>query len=385
MGRVKAEVNEETDRNILTILSMNGRVTLDFIGGKVGLSKHPTYRRIKMLEERYGIRYIPEIDVSKFGYFGYVVFVKFRNKVPSLGEILKALDAEPRVQLVLLTSGDYDLIIYFLSNNHRDVAYFTFKLFSGDTFAPYPSDWYITPHYTANFIPLRDKFFELLKTKIWRKTKNKKRPESEDLIEREFNVLRELNRNGAVNFTEIDAKYKQGIGASRYAYFKLKERGILKRVTISLNNLPIKYHSIFIINFFYGMKFSKTRPNLLSDIIKDGPIINKYTHIGEIGIPMGVMLVMPVFNDYEVNETEDYIEKKINGVAFKKLVVTRIPIGSFAYRRFDKTYTNQYRLLVEEYKTLKTQEKPDYENQQKPKKKTPYVMELTESNDNETT
>ena len=337
-----------------------------------------------MLEEKYGIKYIPEIDVSKFGYFGYMAFVKFRDKMPQLEEILKALESESRIQLVLLTSGEYDLIIYFLSNDHKDVAYFIFKLRSASIFAYYPSDWYLTPHYTANFIPLRDNFFELLKNKIWHRTKNTRKLESGDLTEREFNVLRELNKNGAINFTELDAKYKQGAGASRYTYLKLKEQGILKRLTISMNNLPIKYHSVFFTSSFYGVKFNKTRPNLLLDIIKDGPIINKYVQISEIGIPSGVMLVMPIFNDGDLKKTEDYIEKKVKWITFKKLVVTDIPIGSFAYRRFDKMYTNQYKVLVEDYGLLKAQDKVDYEYDYKIKKGKPEQIDLPRTSLNKT-
>lgn len=371
MGRVDKEKDERIDLEILKILSMNGRATMDFIGERVGLSKHPTYRRVKALEEKYGIRYLPEIDVSKFGYLSYVAFVKFRNKRPNLNEIKKSLENEPHVQLVLLTSGEYDLIIYFFSNDHKDVAYFIFRLKTTTIFGDYPSDWYFTPHYgasAASFVSIRDSFFELLKDNLWHKEKTRRRQDAREVTEREFNLLRELNRNGAINFTEVDTKYNQGFGASRYAYQKLIERGILKRMTISMTNLPIKYHSIFLTGSFYGNKFKKTRPYLLLDIINDGPIVDKYAYVSDIGIPAGVMLVMPVFNDTSLKETEDYMENKIKWITLNTLIVTAIPIGTFAYRRFDKTYTNQYKLLVEEYKLLKYNKKIDYQNTDKTKK-----------------
>jgi DNA-binding Lrp family transcriptional regulator len=378
VGRVKEEANVEIDSKILTILSMNGRATLDFIGKHVGLSKHPTYRRIKRLEENYGIKYIAEIDVSKFGYLGYMAFVKFRDKIPTLIDIHKVLEKEPRIQLVLLTSGEYDLIIYFLSDDPRDVAYFIFKLRGEGILASYPSDWYLTPHYTANFIPLRDEFFELLKKSIWHRSKTTKRPTSKDLLEREYILLKELNKNGSASFTDIDEKYKLGKGASRYTYYKLKERGILRRMTISMQNLSVKYHVIFFTSSFYGTKFSKTRPNLLMEIIRDGPVINKYIQISEVGIPAGVMLVMPVFSDIDLKNTEDYIKNKVKWITFKKLIVTGIPIGSFCYRRFDNTYTNQYKILVEDYKILKYGERVNYDEDIKNKKQDVTKMALNE-------
>ena len=41
---------KDIENRILTILSMNGRATLNFVGKSVGLSKHPTYRRIRQIE-----------------------------------------------------------------------------------------------------------------------------------------------------------------------------------------------------------------------------------------------------------------------------------------------------------------------------------------------
>lgn len=362
MGRVKADANEATDLEILKILSMNGRATLDFIGKRVGLSKHPTYRRVKMLEEKYGIRYIPEIDVSKFGYLGYIAFVRFKGKVPSLDELHRVFDSEPHVQLVLLTSGRYDMVVYFLSDSHRNVAYFIYELKTATIFAKYRAYWYVTPSYASQFIlPLRNVYFDLLSKKVWHKTKENKKPDQEEITETEFNVLKELNNNGAVNFTDIDKNYKQGIGTSRYAYTKLKTKDILKRITITMDKLPIKYNIVFLMNDFYGIAVNKTRAYLLAEFIREGKLINKYCYESEIGYPGSVMLVMPVLVDDQEKQTEDYFGKKVKGISIKKLVVTKVAIGSFVYRRFDTTYMNQYKILIDEYKFMKPKERVRYD------------------------
>ena len=72
----------EAENRILTTLSMNGRATLKFIGKQIGLTKHPTYRRVRQIEEKYGIKYIAEIDVKKLGYLSFLVLIKFLGKIP---------------------------------------------------------------------------------------------------------------------------------------------------------------------------------------------------------------------------------------------------------------------------------------------------------------
>ncbi len=361
MGRVKADVNEQTDLHILQILSMNGRATLDFIGTQVKLRKHPVYRRIKLLEEKYGIRYLAEIDIEKLGYSGYIAFVKFRNKIPDMRHIRSALEKEPHVQLVLLTTGKYDLIIYLVSQSHKEMSYLIYKLRTETSFADYPADWYFTPYFTQNDIPIRNEFFQLLEKKIWRRTKDKKRPESNDIVEREFILLKELSKDGSMNFTELDkiCGFKQG--ASRYPYYKLRMQGILKRITISMDKLPIKYNAIFLLNDYYGKKSVRSRFNLLKELIMDGPIINKYVQNNEIGAPAGALLIMPIFNDSDLKLTEDELKRKAWGIDIERFIVNEIVVGSLIYRRFDRTYTSQYRLLTEEYKLLKPEKKIQYD------------------------
>jgi DNA-binding Lrp family transcriptional regulator len=361
MGRVSEEVDAERDAQIIQILSMNGRATLDFIGSQVGLSKHPAYRRVKALEERYGIRYLPEIDTTKFGFFSYVAFVKFKESMPDANELRDDLLKDPRIQLAVLTSGEYDMMIYFLSDSHRDVAYFIFELSSYGTLSFYPAEWYVSQYYQSKFIPLRDEFFDVLKKKVWRRTRENKRPAAGQMLEREYNVLRELNRDASIDFIEMDSKYGYGKGASRYTFYKLKEREILTRITITLTKLPIKYHAIMFASFFQGAKFAKSRPNLLLELMKHEGLTDKYVLTGDIGIPSGTMVVMPIFTENQLRDTEEYFTTKVTGMKFKKLIVTDILLGSFIYRRFDSVYTNQYRLLVEDYKVLKPEKRIEYD------------------------
>ncbi len=229
----------------------------------------------------------------------------------------------------------------------------------------YPSLWYTTPYYSRRHIfPLRNEFFKLLKEKVWKRTKEKPRPESGNLTEREYNILLELNGNGSENFVDIDKKYGYGGGTARYIYIKLKERGILSHITVTLEKLPIKYTAMLFLEHVEMDKFRKTRQNLLIETIKDTGLINKYALTGNIDTPHSYLLAMPVFTEDDLISTEEALKKNIGGIRLSKTIIIKNIVGSLCYRRLDNTYTNQYRLLVEEYKIIKPSRQLNYEEKE---------------------
>ncbi len=354
-------LEDKYDKTILRNLSMNGRMTIPALAGRIGLAATSAGYWVKKAEEKYGIRYFAEIDTEKLGYIGYLVFVKFNDKIPQYEEIKQSIENEAAIQLAVLTSGEYDLIMYVLTTAPRDLAYLVYNLRANTPFSKYPSLWYTTANYfRSHTIPLRDEFFGLLKGRIWHRTREKPRPSETDITEREHNVLRELNLNGSAGFGDIDKKYGYGKGTSRYTYMKLKEKGILKRITITLGKLPLKYTSFMFVDIVDLSLFRKARPQLLLEAIKDTGVVNKYSLANETWIPESFLMVMPVFAEDDLIATEDEIKRKITGIRFRKMLVTKMIIGSFCFRKFDTAYTNQHRLLVEEYKLINESMRTDY-------------------------
>jgi DNA-binding Lrp family transcriptional regulator len=352
---------DKYDKAILTNLSMNGRMPTPALAGRIGSSAASTAYWRNKTEEKYGIRYFAEIDTEKLGYMGYLVFVKFNDKIPHYEEIKQSIEGEATIQLATLTSGEYDLVMYVLTTGPKDLAYLIYNLRANTPFSKYPSFWYTTANYfRSHTIPLRDEFFELLEKRVWHRTKEKPRPGETDITEREYNVLRELNANGSIGFGEIDKKYGYGKGASRYTYIKLMEKGVLKRVTVNLTRLSLKYIGFLFLDFVDISQFKKVRAQLLLEAIKDAGVVNKYSLANDTGAPEGFLMVMPVFTGDDAITTEDEIKRKVKGIRFRKLIATKTIIGAFCFRRFDATYTNQYRLLVEEYGLLKDVKRQDY-------------------------
>ena len=151
------------------------------------------------------------------------------------------------------------------------------------------------------------------------------------------------------------------MGAARYTYQRLLEKGIIKRITITMTRLPIKYNAVFLMEISNGVEFYKSRKDFLLEIINESENIpNKYAGVGEIGTPDGCILIMPIFKDSEFQEVQKEIESNVKGVEIENLVVTNVVVGSLCYRRFDNDYSSQYRILSEEYKILPQKERTKY-------------------------
>ena len=117
--RLTSELSE-IDAKLLTALSMNARPSLKFLSGFIGLKSTATQRRVKLLEQRFGIRYIAEIDVEKLGYSKFIITANFKERMPLVEEIRQACESVPNVQLAMLTKGAYDAVIYAFADSNSD-------------------------------------------------------------------------------------------------------------------------------------------------------------------------------------------------------------------------------------------------------------------------
>jgi len=198
-------------------------------------------------------------------------------------------------------------------------------------------EWHISYFYSHyNFILLRNEFIDLIK---------------DEIKEREYHLLKEFNVNSSMEFTEVDKKYKLEKGRTDYAYYGLKRNGVLKRATISMQNNCVNYLSLVLVSIIKANKFIKNRKRLLSDIISEteGPL-SKYVLTGDIGISKGVALVLPTFQNGDLERTKEQLINLDLGATVENFIITDIILGSFCFRKFDSTYSIQYKILTRDYK-----------------------------------
>jgi len=338
------------DKEILMALSMDGRLTIHDLSKVTGLKATATENQKSNMESKYGIKYIAEIDVSKLGYLTYIVMIRFENKKPGINEARRELENEPSIQLAMLTYGKYDIIMYIVLSLREEIKTQLFNI-RNRIFTSYDLKLYVMPFYLDySFVPLRDKFFDLLQERVWTRSIEKPRPKEGDLHRREYVALKELSQDGRKDFTDIDNMYELPLGSSRYAYQKLVEKGILKRITISMQNVHVNYVSAINVQKVNNEKFARYRKEFLQGIINDpdDSVMNKYALVGDIKMPEGVLLLAPVRNGRDIVAIDDEL-RRVEGVEVESMIITDVIVGSLCYRKFDNKQSSQYKILGDEY------------------------------------
>lgn len=339
---------DEIDRKILEKISTDGRTTLSEISKYAGVSRSKVQRRLHRLESLYKIKYTIDFVPRPFGLFRFYILVKFRNGIPDIESIKEVLNRYPLIQTVALLKGEYDIFIYLLAINAAYLEDIVYEIRQNKVFSNQDADWvvsYITQSY--GFIPFRDKFFEIIKDKIWHKTKELSRKPENMLLEREFNVLYELNKNGRIDFNEIDKKYKMHPGAAHYTYHKLLDKKIIRRITITMDSLPLKYTALLVSNQVNISQFDKGKREYFKYVLNDiNAITNKFILLGDIGAPYGMLSILPIFEDLDLQKTEDSLRNMFgSGIEPHTMIIIQLLIGNLGFRRLNSKDTVQYRLL----------------------------------------
>ena len=337
---------DKIDLGILTKISMDSRASINEISSAVGVGKSTVTYRLKMLEKNYGIRRTIEVYPERFGFTRYIITVKFLAGKPDVAAVKKLLEAEPRVQLSLVMYGDYDLLIYIIAESTlklEDTVYF-FR--SSRVFAGFPAIWNVG--YTLEgygYIPLRMEFFSLLKDRVWQKARESMRKRPDQLFRSEYAVLMDLNNDAGAPFSDIDKRNGLSSGSAQYTYYKLLERKLIERATITMQNPQVKYCALLYAVQKDIVAFNETRAAYLIDIIEEtGRPANKYIFCGDSSAPYGAVFLAPVYEG-SVDDIKREMEKKVNGIGIKTSVVAECIVGYLGFRKFDNTLSPQTKIL----------------------------------------
>ena len=352
---IRRKETEKHERDILRALSMNARITVPELSKITGLSNTAVNYHLRHLEKRYDLKYLLEIDIEKFGYINYIAFVKFKDKRPPYEEMKKQLESMPYVQVAMTTQGVYDLVIFLITASNSEARNTLYDLMC-DLAPSYNIEWTMTPAYFGGFgyIPLRDQFFGILKEKVWTRTKEKPRPEHDQITEMEYKVLRAMNSDAAADFSSIDNKIDAESGRSNYIYYKLIKKGIIKRATISIQDAYSRSDAIFIIESNNIEEFRKTRQNLLLEIIReDGGLYDRCSFTSDTMAPRGMIMATHLLKNESAEKRIEELYNKIKGINIIALTVTDLLFGYKNNRIVDKPKSMQYEMLESEYKYTK--------------------------------
>ena len=105
---------DEYDRKILSVLSVEGRISMTALGERVGLSKTPVTARVKRLEEGGVITgYRATLSASKLG-VEHIAFLEVKlsdTREKALDAFNQAVRAIPEVEACHMIAGGFDYLI----------------------------------------------------------------------------------------------------------------------------------------------------------------------------------------------------------------------------------------------------------------------------------
>jgi hypothetical protein len=58
---------------------------------------------------------------------------------------------------------------------------------------------------------------------------------------------------------------------------------------------------------------------------------------------------MPVMNDYDIDNAKESIREAVESISIESSIITGIQKGTLGYRVYDNKYSNQMRILTEQY------------------------------------
>ena len=356
--RSSSEYREQTakmenvyENMILKELSSNPRIGIAGIARKAGLPYGTTSYYIKKLERKYNIRYTIEPGfLSYFSLSKFFAVARFKDKRPNVEKLQKLLQDNSYVQLAFMARGAYDLFIFFLAKDPFEAEQLVYGIRKSDVLADCTAEWFAS-YYTQGigFVPIRDEFMETLKQRVWHRSKEQPRKAKEQIFLREYATLRELNKDGLIPFTEIDKRYGLKDGSALYTYQQLLKSEMIFRVTITMQNPPIKDTVVFIVKQLNIKKFIDHRKDWLSNALNDdtGPL-NKYILEGDIGSPYGLIHVAPSYKDGDIESIEQDLNISVKGAEIETSIITKFLVGNLSYRKLEIKESILYKISKQE-------------------------------------
>ncbi len=119
---------DEIDREIISYLLKNGRMSKTKIADKLGLSEVAVRKRLKNLEkEKIILGYRALVNYRKLGYVCSITGIDVEPEY--MLSVLKRLSEMRFVNMILLTSGDHDIIAEIMAKDmesmhkiHKDIS-----------------------------------------------------------------------------------------------------------------------------------------------------------------------------------------------------------------------------------------------------------------------
>lgn len=125
-------VIDDLDRQILTLLQKDARLSYREIAKELGIAVGTVYNRIKRLEEDGVIKgFYPKLDYEKLGY-GLTAIIGVRAQGKRIVEIEREIARDDHVMCVYDVTGEFDIIVVAKFRDRKDMNKFVKSVLSID-------------------------------------------------------------------------------------------------------------------------------------------------------------------------------------------------------------------------------------------------------------
>ncbi len=229
------------DKKILNELINNSRNNISQISKKVRLSRENTTYRIKKLEEKGIIKeYIANINYKSVGFQQSSIFVEFSKITKEKEyELIRFLKQKEQISWIGLLMGKWNLTFDIFTRNDEEIDSFLMKFLN--KFENNIENYIILKIKEARYF-----FNKIVGNKTKKVFNNKKEKQSVEKDVKNILILKELNNNPKIKYTEIAEKLKLTPNAIKKRIKQLEENKIIEQYTVSINlhKFNLEWHGL---------------------------------------------------------------------------------------------------------------------------------------------
>lgn len=234
---------DKKDYLILAELDRNCRQSINSITKKTRLSRDVVAYRMKELERKGVVEgYIALIDITKFGYTLYRVYLKFQNTDKAIEQdMISFILKKKNIITLYKTDGPYDLAIGFLAKNVVDYQeyYEEFLLrYRKYIIEEHFSIFVDFVHYYRNYLlEKKNHDYTELSTGSWKNVSYDK----QDLL-----LLQAIATNSRISLLHLAKHTDMTINSAKYRIKKLEDEGVIVayRALINYTLLGYEYYKV---------------------------------------------------------------------------------------------------------------------------------------------
>lgn len=121
---------DSLDRKIISLLQPDGRRAFSDMAGELGVSEGTVRQRYQRLVNAGVLQVVGVADPFKIGFHSMAMIgIKVAVGVRSIDDVASTVAAFPEVSYVVMSTGDFDLLVEIIMENNEDfVSFLTNKL-----------------------------------------------------------------------------------------------------------------------------------------------------------------------------------------------------------------------------------------------------------------